>query len=45
MYQIYEPRYSMEDTKWGDVALPGDRVCASQAFFRDAVSLQAEGPV
>ena len=26
MYQIYEPRYSMQDTKWGDIALPGDKV-------------------
>ena len=30
MYQIYEPRYSMQDTKWGDVALPGDKVCPEQ---------------
>ena len=26
MYQIYEPRYSMQDAKWGDIALPGDKV-------------------
>ena len=32
MYQIYEPRYSMQDTKWGDVALPGDKVCTIPVY-------------
>ena len=26
MYQIHEPRYSSEEEKWGDIALPGDKV-------------------
>ena len=26
MYQIHEPRYSNEEEKWGDIALPGDKV-------------------
>ena len=26
MYQIYEPRDSTKDTKWGDLASPGDKV-------------------
>ena len=26
MYQIHEPRYSSEEQKWGDIALPGDKV-------------------
>ena len=26
MYQIHEPRYGHEDTKWGDCSLLGDKV-------------------
>ena len=26
MYQIHEPRYGSEEEKWGDIALPGDKV-------------------
>ena len=26
MYQIHEPRYGSEDKRWGEYALPGDKV-------------------
>ena len=26
LYQLNEPRDSMQDTKWGDLAQPGDKV-------------------
>lgn len=26
LYQLHEPRDSTQDTKWGDLAQPGDRV-------------------
>ena len=26
LYQLNEPRHSTQDTKWGDLAQPGDRV-------------------
>ena len=39
MYQICEPRKSTEDTKWGDIALPGDQVLYPTKLYSQIVFL------
>lgn len=33
LYQIHEPRDSTQDTKWGNLALPGDKVRNNKSMY------------
>ena len=38
MYQIHEPRDSTKDTKWGNLASPGDKVGSEIVHFCSGLS-------
>ena len=42
LYQLNEPRYSTQDTKWGDLAQPGDKVLIFMLLYNRKLNLVRE---